>query len=144
MHMSKKKTQKKITLNTLVESINSLAAKTDVSFKDVQGSFKEVNESIESLARITKAGFDNTVSKTEFNEFKTEMYDFRDHMLGFEKKTDITLLNLDNHAQETNKRLDAIEKTLGPLVQVSGLMQKEIRNLNVRVERLEKQAGLVK
>lgn len=137
MDMAKKKTQKKITLNTLAESINSFGAKTDFSFK-------QVNESIDSLARITKAGFDNTVSKTEFNEFKTEMYDFRDDMLEFEKKTNTTLLNLDGHAQETNNRLDAIEKTLGPLVQVSGLMQKEIRSLNIRVERLEKQAGLAK
>lgn len=99
---------------------------------------------LDDLAIMIKNGFDNTVAKEEFKEFKTEMYDFRDHFFEFEKKTNTTLLNLDTHAEETNKRLEAIEKILGPLLQVSGLMQKEIRSLNVRVERLEKQAALAK
>ncbi len=92
---------------------------------------------MDDLAIMIKNGFDNTVTKDEFNEF-------RDHMFGFEKKTNITLLNLDGNAQETNKRLDSIEKTLGPLVQVSDLMQKEIKSLNIRVERPGRQAGLAK
>jgi len=99
---------------------------------------------MDSLAIMIKNGFDNTVSKTEFSEFKTEMYDFRDDVMGFEKKTNITLQNLDGHAQETNKRLDDIEKILEPLMRVSSLMEKEIRSLNMRVERLEKQAALAK
>ncbi|KKU68522.1 MAG: hypothetical protein UX89_C0003G0024 [Parcubacteria group bacterium GW2011_GWA2_47_16] len=97
---------------------------------------------LDGLANMVQNGF--TEQKKEFTEFKTEMYDFRDDVMEFEKKTNITLLNLDSHAQETNKRLDSVEKILGPLLQVSGVMEKEIRSLNIRVERLEKQAGLAK
>lgn len=68
-------------------------------------------ESIDSLVISVKHGFE-------------EMYEFRDEMYGFKNKTETTLFSLDSHARQTNERLDAIEKTLGPLVQVSSFMQK--------------------
>ena len=96
---------------------------------------------IDHLAVMVQKGFadvsEKMVSKTEFNEFKTEMYEFK-------HKTDMTLLNLDIHAKETNKRLSAIEDTLGPLVQISSAMQNEMRSLNNRVMVLERKAGIGK
>ena len=90
---------------------------------------ENVAESVDNLAVITKRGFDNVHG--ELKEFKDEMHDFKN-------KTDATLFTLSSKANETNDRLDAIEKTLGPLVHVSSIMQKEIRSLNTRVDRLEK------
>ena len=119
--MVKKGKKQKVTLVTVSKKIDDLAVSTA--------------KSIEDLAIITKKGFDNTVSKEEFTEFKTEMTEFK-------KGTETTLFNLDGHAKKTNERLDAIEKAMGPLVQVSGFMQKEIRELNMRVNRLEHKVGI--
>ena len=102
---------------------------------------KKEKTTIDDLAVMVQNGFadmsEKMVTKIEFNEFKADMF-------GFRNKTDMTLFNLDNHAQETNKRLDAIEKALGPLVQVSSFMQNEIRSLNGRVSSLERKVGINK
>ena len=90
-----------------------------------------ISKSIDSLAIITERGFSRTVSKEEFKEFKEEMLDFK-------KKTELTLFNLDNHARETNRRLNNLEKTGGPLTLAVQTMQQEIRALNQRVDLLEK------
>ena len=92
-------------------------------------SLESVAESIDNLAVITKRGFDNV--HDELKEFKGEMHDFRN-------KTDATLFTLSSKANQTNDRLEVIEKTLGPLVHVFSVVQKEIRSLNTRVDRLEK------
>lgn len=97
--------------------------------------------SIDDLAVMVQKNFDDIESKmllkTEFNEFKKEVFDHQ-------SKTDMALFELDTHAKETNTRLCAIEETLGPLVQISGVIQSEIRNLNGRVSALERKAGIVK
>ena len=97
---------------------------------------ENVAESVDNLAVITKRGFDNVHG--ELKEFKDEMHDFKDEMHDFKNKTDATLFTLSSKANETNDRLEAIEKTLGPLVHVFSVVQKEIRSLNTRVDRLEK------
>ena len=97
---------------------------------------ENVAESIDTLAVITKKGFDDVHS--ELKEFKDEMYEFKNEMHEFKDKTEKSLFDLNSHANETNERLNAIEKTLGPLVLVSSVVQKEIRSLNIRVLRLEK------
>ena len=130
-----KKTLKKTTLQMLDKKIDTLGQTLDKKIDALV-------TTVDSLAIATKRGFDNTVSKTEFTEFKEEMLDFKRDMTDFKKKAEMTFFNLDSHARTTNERLDAIEKILGPLVQISSFMQKEIRELNSRVIKLEHHAGI--
>ena len=130
--MKMKQKAEKATLASISKSIEGLATKAELKRLATKADFER---SIEKLAVITARGFENTVSKTEFTEFKNEMTDFA-------KKTGVTLFSLDSHARTTNERLDAIEKILGPLVQVSSVMQKEIRDLNLRVTKLEHREGI--
>ncbi len=113
-----KKTPKQATLQTLDKKIDTLITTVD------------------NLAIATKRGFDNTVSKTEFTEFKSEMTEFK-------KNTERTLFNLDSHARTANERLDAIEKTLEPLIFVSGAMQRELREHERRISHVERKVGVV-
>ncbi|OHA18371.1 MAG: hypothetical protein A2836_03235 [Candidatus Taylorbacteria bacterium RIFCSPHIGHO2_01_FULL_45_63] len=121
-----KKVSKKVTLASISKSIEQLATKND----------------LEKLGVITAHGFDTTVAETKFTEFKDEFTEFKDDMTEFAQKTALTLFNMDSKLQTVDQRLDAIEKTLGPLVQVSSVMQKEIRDLNSRVTKLEHHAGI--
>lgn len=96
-----------------------------------------ISKSIDDLAIITERGFNRTVSKEEFTEFKGEMTDFK-------KNTERTLFNLDSHARTTNERLDAIEKVLGPLVQTSSFYQSTLREHERRLSLIEREVGLAK
>lgn len=129
--MKKKLKKEKITLETIAKSLGTLATKIDLE------------KSIDSLAMITKRGFDNTVSKEAFGEFKEEMTDFKIDITEFAQKTSLTLLNIDAKLQTVDQRLDAIEKTLGPLVHVSNAVQRELREHNERIARIEHKIGLV-
>ncbi len=130
--MRLKRRTEKVTLASIAQSIEGLATKAELKRLATKA---DLERSVEKLAVITARGFENTVSKTVFTEFKDDMTEFA-------KKTGVTLFNLDSHARTTNERLDAIEKILGPLVQVSSVMQKEIRDLNLRVTKLEHHAGM--
>jgi predicted nuclease with TOPRIM domain len=94
-----------------------------------KATFASIEKSIDGLAVIAKKGFDETNEKL-------------DDLVEFKKNAELTLYNMDRKLHTVDQRLDAIEKTLGPLVHVSGFMQKEIRNLNVRISRLEHKAGI--
>ncbi len=113
----KKKTDKKVTLNTVDKKIDTLITTVD------------------NLAIATKRGFDNTVSKEEFGEFKDEMTEFK-------QKTELTLFNIDSKMQTVDQRLDGIEKTLGPLVHVSNALQNELREHAHRLSIIEHKVGL--
>jgi predicted nucleic acid-binding Zn-ribbon protein len=123
----------------------------------VAGAIEVTEVTIESLAVMIQHGFAEQAQN--LNEFKTEMYEFKSEMLGFKsemyefkedmlgfkfdvlgfkEKTEGILFSLDCHAEETNRRLTAIEKTLEPIARDFPIMKKEIAGLNVRVDRLEK------
>ena len=121
----KNKSNKKVTLENVAIKVDKVADNVD-----------KLTYNLDALAVTTKRGFDNVHG--ELKEFKDEMHEFKDEMHEFKNKTEESLFNLNSHANQTNDRLDAIEKTLGPLVHVSSIMQKEIRSLNTRVDRLEK------
>ena len=116
-----KKTSKKVTLQTLDKKIDGITKTVGT-----------LSDTVDSLARSTKVGFDHV------DTFHTEMTDFNTDMTEFAKKTGMTLFNLDSHARETNRRLDALEKAGGPLTLAVQTMQQEIRTLNQRVDVLEK------
>lgn len=115
----KAKLNKKVTLNTVDGKIDTLIATVD------------------NFAMATKRGFDNTVSKEKFIEFKEEMVDFK-------QKTELTLYKMDNKLQTVDERLDAIEKSLGPLVHVSDALQREFREHERRISLIERKVGLAK
>ncbi|HCB35216.1 MAG: hypothetical protein A2W52_03695 [Candidatus Taylorbacteria bacterium RIFCSPHIGHO2_02_49_25] len=120
-----KKTSKKATFQTLDKKIDGIAS----TVGKFAGGVGKLTGTVDSLARSTKEGFDR-------------MDAFHNEMTEFAHKTSLTLFNIDGKLQTVDQRLDAIEKTLGPLVQVSSFMQKEIRELNTRVTRLEHNAGI--
>ena len=122
--MKKKPKTEKVSLAAIAKTLQGVATKADI------------DKAVEDLAIITNRGFNNTVSKEEFGEFKEEMTEFK-------HKTGLTLFNIDSKLQTVDQRLDAIEKTLGPLVQVSGAVQRELREHNERIARIEHKIGLV-
>ena len=100
--------------------------------------------SLDGLAVMIQRGFSSTVNKEEFISFKDEMYDFKDEMLSFKSKTESALYNINEKLQTIDGRIDAIEKTLGPLVHVTGALQREYRNHELRISKLERKVGVDK
>ena len=96
----------------------------------------DVFEAIEQLAITTKKGFDGVDER--FNTIDERFNDVDVRFNIIEKN----LFAIDSKIESIDKRLESIEQTLGPLVQVSGAMQHEIRELNLRVSKLEHKAGL--
>lgn len=142
--MKKKSKTEKVTLATIAKTLEGVATKVDLT-KTLQGVATKVDldKAIENLAIITNNGFANTVSKEDFSEFKEEMTEFKEEMTEFKHKTGLTLFNIDSKLQTVDQRLDAIEKTLGPLVHVSDAVQRELREHNERIARIEHKIGLV-
>lgn len=129
----------KVTMDDLAASINNLAKSVDTKIDKLDTKIdvlaKSVDIKIDDLAIAVKNGFDRTVSKDEFNGFKTEMYDFK-------RKSEGHFLDLICRMDSVEKRLDAIEQVLGPLLQVSSILQSEIREINTRVDHLERKVGI--
>ncbi|GEM_PF-2713582 len=115
------------TVDTLKGTVGKLTGTVD-TLKDTVGT---LTGTVDSLARSTKEGFDR------MDAFHTDMAEFA-------QKTSLTLFNLDSHARTTNERLDAIEKTLEPLMLVSGAMQREFREHERRILHIERKVGLAK
>lgn len=120
--MKKRRKTEKVTLASIAKSLERLPTKADLE------------KSVEGLAIMTVNGFENTVSKTDFTEFRDEMTDFK-------KKTGMMLFNIDSKLQTVDQRLDAIEKTLGPLVRHrlftrarSASMNDGFRSLSARLD----------
>lgn len=133
--MRKKTETEKITLATIAKKLDSVATKTDLS--TISKSIDDLTTTVDNLAIATNRGFENAISKKEFGEFKEEMTDFKEEMTDFAKKTNLTLFNIDGKLQTVDQRLDAIEKTLGPLVHVSNAVQRELREHSERIARIE-------
>lgn len=126
-----KKTFKKVTLQTLDKKIDVLGASLDKKIDGITNAVGALSDTVDSLARSTKEGFDKADA-------------FQDEMTEFAKKTPLTLFNMDSKLQTVDQRLDAIEKTLGPLVQVSSALQRELREHERRLSLIERKVGLVK
>ena len=92
-----------------------------------QPKFNALEESISNLAIMTKRGFDNCVSKEEFNEFKDEMYSFKEGVDSFKSKTEQSLFSLDSKVNEISNKINKVEEKLEPLYAGYSIMQKEIQ-----------------
>ena len=100
-----------------------------------KATLESVAKSVDDLAIVTKDGFDR--AEREMSEFKGEMSEFKN-------ETNATLFNISGKLETVDQRLDSIEKTLGPLVRISDAMQKELREHNERITKIEYKLGLVK
>ena len=98
-----------------------------------QSNSKGVLGAIEQLAIMTKRGFDNTIGRSEFNEFREEFNAFR-------KDTVPVLFSLDSQLNSLDARMKNVEESLEPLLTGYRIMQSEIRDLNKRVDKLEHKA----
>ena len=82
---------------------------------------------IEDLAVMVKRGFDDTTSRMA-------------------TKQDLVELRKEFHERMSNVEDDVhdIKIALGPLVHVVAVLDTDVKNLNMRVNRLERKAGLAK
>ena len=82
---------------------------------------------IEDLVVMVKRGFDDVTSRMA-------------------TKQDLTELRKEFHERMSNIEDDVhdIKGALGPLVHMVAAMDTDIKNLNIRVNRLERKAGLAK
>lgn len=131
-----KKTPKQATLQTLDKKIDGLGVSLDKKINGItnavgtlSSTVGTLSDTVDSLARSTKEGFDKAEA-------------FQEEMTEFAKKTALTLFNVDSKLQTVDQRLDAMERTLGPLVHVSNAVQRELREHNARIERIEHKIGL--
>ncbi|CAN5475198.1 hypothetical protein BH11BAC2_BH11BAC2_10460 [soil metagenome] len=120
--------------NEDIQKINEALApkleKIDLKFDILDSKFEtlrnDVFEAIDSLAQITKKGFDSIeermVTKVEFQEFK--------------KETHQNFFNLDTKLDSVEKRVKKIEVVIEPLILDNREIKKEINNLNQRVDHL--------
>lgn len=111
-------------------------------FGEIGCKFESLEESISNLAKMTKRGFDNCVTKEEFNEFKDEMYSFKEGVDIFKSKTEQSLFSLDSKVDEISNKVDKIEEKLEPLYAGYSIMQKEIQQVNYRMDRVEEKVGV--
>ena len=90
--------------------------------------------SVGDLALMIQRGFSEQGKKLD--EFKDEMYEFKN-------QAGKTLFSIDSKLKDVDKRLDTIEKTLGPLVHVVDVMKINWRDHENRILNLEKRMDLV-
>ena len=126
-----KKTAKKVTLQTLDKKIDTLGQALDKKIDTFDEKINALTDVVDTLARSTKQGFEAA-------------HEFQKDMAEFAQKTSVTLFNLDSHARTANERLDAIEKTMGPIVHLPSVMQREFRDYDRRLSLVEKKIGIAK
>ena len=85
---------------------------------------------IEDLAVMVKRGFDQTASKQDLADLRKEFWDVHKHF--------------DERLRLIEDDIRDIKAALGPLVHMVAAMDTEIKNLNMRVNRLERKVGLAK
>ncbi len=82
---------------------------------------------IEDLAVMVKKGFDQTATKQDIADVRKEAADFRKEVL--------------EQFELIHEDIKDIKNTLIPLVQIVAALEQEIRDLKLRLERLERKTG---
>jgi septation ring formation regulator EzrA len=90
---------------------------------------------IDDLAIMIQKGFLHADAKLE--EFKGEMYEFRDHMLGFERETKFQFREIDKRFERIECRLDSIEEKLDKSDEKFSLLFLEVVGHEKRITTLE-------
>ena len=114
----KKNSPKKVTL----ESISQLMR---AGFEGVR---KHTDTQVEGLARMVQGGFKN--SHTELTDLRKEMNE------RFRVVTE--------EFQRVNANTSDLSRSLGPLMQIAGQQNSELRDLQMRMKRMERRVGIVR
>lgn len=87
---------------------------------------------IEDLALMVQKGFAQTATKAELRELatKAELQDLRKDML--------------EHFGLLEDDIRDLKTVAGPLVRIVAALEYDMRNLNIRVNRIERKVGLAK
>jgi septal ring factor EnvC (AmiA/AmiB activator) len=104
-------------LDTLSESITLKGMPPDIT--------------LEQLAQMIQRGFEHTSTKEDFKRLEGRLDDVDNRFDGVERRLD-----------SIEYELKEIKTVLGPLVRTVAVMEMDIHDLQSRVQRLEKKAGL--
>lgn len=106
---------------------------------------------MEQLARIIKKGFDETASKDELKSLRNEMENRFGMVDRRFEDMDRQFQGLSNRMENIESRLGTVERdikdikiALGALVRTVAQMDGDIHNLQSRMLRLERKAGITK
>jgi hypothetical protein len=113
-----------------IEKLNEALAP---KFEAIDSKFGSIEESITNLAIMTKKGFDKVNTDTKETNEKLDDYI---------KKTDSTLFNLDSTLNSVDTRLKKVEIMLEPLYTGYTIMQNHLRDLDIRITRVEEKTGI--
>lgn len=100
---------------------------------------KEINKSIADLARMVASGFSGMDKKMDELEAKfNERFDMAEKRFD---GIDTTLFSLDGKVADMTKTVKGVEESIEPLLTGYKIMQKEIGELSLRIDRLEEIAA---
>lgn len=91
---------------------------------------KTIDDKLEELAVMVAVGFADTVTKTEFNDFKGEMYGFRD-------QTNKRLFDLENDMRDLKRSLGELTERVNRFVAIVEAQQAEFRELRALIADLQ-------
>lgn len=101
---------------------------------------KETNKSIANLAMMVANGFSGMDKKLDELETRlNERFDMADKRFN---EVDTAVFSLDGKVAEISKSLKRVEESLEPLLTGYKIMQKEIGELSLRIDRLEEIAAV--
>jgi septal ring factor EnvC (AmiA/AmiB activator) len=86
---------------------------------------------LEQLAQMIQRGFEHTSTKEDLKRLEGRLDDVDNRFEGVERRLD-----------SIEYELKEIKTVLGPLVRTVAVMEMDIHDLQSRVQRLEKKAGL--
>src|ERR1041384_6654060 len=118
-------------LNPQFDSINERFDGLEESVTGLQETVNGLEETVDNLAVMTKKGFDKTVTSSDFHEFEA-------YTNAFIKEATESLFSIDNKVKDNDTRLKQIEEMLKPMFVGYDILQKELRDLNKRITRIEK------
>jgi septal ring factor EnvC (AmiA/AmiB activator) len=126
--------KKEITNEDLAKNINTVAS-----------SVKDLTATVEKLAIMTAHGFEQVNKRFEQVDRRFEQVNKRFEQVDKRFETiDRHLELIDDDIRIVKADVHDIKMTLGPLSQVVALQDKERRDLEARVLRLERKTGIVK
>lgn len=101
---------------------------------------KETNKSIADLARMVANGFSGMDKKLDELETKlNERFDIADKRFS---EVDTAVFSLDGKVADMSKTLKKVEEALDPLLTGYKIMQKELGDLSIRINRLEEKLAI--
>jgi len=119
-------------------TIDDLATMMVAGFKDVNKKIAKGAEDTNALVIMVAKGFASVDKRFDEVDKRFEAVDKRFDRL------ENTVFKIDSKLESVDKRLKKVEEAIEPLLMGYSITRKESQELNSRVFRLEKKAGVVK